>query len=157
MPTRRRWGKAGQRLTPQEQARAAQLRQQRARDEKRAYQAWRAGGVVPWRITAALDLRALYGPQVDEACGVTEPAVDMWEDGQLYPTWEQLQALAELTDFPIRFFTLEYDPIPIDATSLLCGMTEAQLAEWRRDHKEPVLEFLPDAIAAVVNQHPEEA
>jgi hypothetical protein len=58
----------------------------------------------PSRITAALNARALYGPEVDTACGVLEPAVDEWEAGTRRPTWEQLVALAALTDFPVGFF-----------------------------------------------------
>lgn len=69
------------------------------------FEAWREGLVSPRAITAALDMRALYGPEVDEACGVQEPAVDQWEAGQLYPSWEQLEALSRLTEFPVRFFT----------------------------------------------------
>ncbi|MFD2421633.1 hypothetical protein [Amycolatopsis pigmentata] len=154
--TRRRWGKAGVPLTAQEAANIGQRQHQRqAADEaaqRETYRAWRSGCVSPWRITAALDLRDLYGPEVDEACGVTEPAVDMWEAGQLYPTWEQLLALAELTHFPPGFFVLGGEPIPIDATSLLCGLIDKQLAEWKRDHTEPVLEFLPEAITATVEE-----
>ncbi|GAT01321.1 DUF4031 domain-containing protein [Mycolicibacterium fortuitum] len=72
------------------------------------FEAWREGRVSPRAITAALDIRQLYGPEVDRACGVEEPAVDQWEAGQLYPSWEQLQALARLTGFPVRFFTRGY-------------------------------------------------
>lgn len=72
------------------------------------FAAWRDGLVSPRAITAALDMRALYGPEVDEACGVQEPAVDQWEAGQLYPSWEQLDALARLTGFPVRFFTRDH-------------------------------------------------
>jgi hypothetical protein len=39
----------------------------------------------------------LEGPEVDIACGAKEPDVDRWEEGELYPTWEQLVLLAELT------------------------------------------------------------
>ena len=152
--TRRRWGKAGQRLTAQEAAaidrRNGQRRHERETAEQEAHRLWRAGCVTPWRITAALDIRGLYGPEVDEACGVQEPCVDMWEDGQLYPTWEQLLALAKLTGLPLRFFTLGGEPVPINATSLLCGLSEAEIAAWKREHREPVIEFLPDAVAATV-------
>jgi hypothetical protein len=65
---------------------------------------------VPERITAALDIRGLYGPEVDRACGVEEPAVDLWEAGDLVPTAEQVEALARLTDFPVRFFYLPAPP-----------------------------------------------
>lgn len=74
---------------------------------------WTAGQVVPHRITLALDSRRLDGPEVDEACGVKEPAVDRWERGTLYPTWEQLCLLAVLTGFPVAFFTEPADENPI--------------------------------------------
>lgn len=66
---------------------------------------WQRGLTVPHRITLALDIARLDGPEVDEACGVQEPAVDLWECGRLYPTWEQLCRLAQLTGFPVAFFT----------------------------------------------------
>jgi transcriptional regulator with XRE-family HTH domain len=58
----------------------------------------------PTRITAALNLRGLYGPEVDAACGVEEPAVDMWEAGKLVPTPNQIRRLARLTGFPVAYF-----------------------------------------------------
>lgn len=93
---------------------------------------------VPWRITLALDVRALYGPEVDEACGVAEPAVDRWESGDERPTSRsavvqpklrvlapkpgapfsperlpstaaQLHRLAVLTEMPVWFFV---EPAP---------------------------------------------
>jgi hypothetical protein len=72
--------------------------------------AWQDGLVSPSAITAALNMRALSGPEVDRDCGVQEPAVDQWEAAQLYPTWQQLEALARLTGFPVRFFTRRHDP-----------------------------------------------
>lgn len=69
------------------------------------FEAWREGLLSPRAITAALDMRELYGPEVDRACGVEEPAVDQWEAGQLYPSWEQLEALSKLSGFPAQFFT----------------------------------------------------
>lgn len=70
---------------------------------------WRGGYVIPARITQALDLRELYGPEVDSACGVAEPTVDRWEAGEVYPTWPQLRALSRLTGLGERWFT---DAIP---------------------------------------------
>lgn len=61
---------------------------------------------TPGRITMALNIADLYGPEVDEACGVEEPAVDQWETGELVPTVEQLRRLAALTGFKVRFFYL---------------------------------------------------
>jgi hypothetical protein len=59
---------------------------------------------VPQRITAALDVQGLFGPEVDRACGVEEPTVDLWESGEMVPTPEQVEALACLTGFPVHYF-----------------------------------------------------
>ena len=108
-----RWGKAGVRLTPEQvRARAGRIllrRQQgaeyRARSLAIAKQKWAAGLVVPHMITLALDARDLYGPEVDVACRAKEPEVDLWEAGKLYPQWDQLVALAELTGNTPNWFT----------------------------------------------------
>lgn len=105
---RRRWGKAGVRLTNAE-LNALRLKRQasqyRAAEAHRyAYESWVAGNLAPYSITLALDAHGLDGPEVDLACGVEEPAVDRWEEGELYPTWEQLVALAELTGCSVGFF-----------------------------------------------------
>lgn len=110
--TRGRWGRAGVRLTEGE-ARAADVRagRRRLQDQQalgEAYRRWAAGQLVPARITIALDLHELYGPEVDAACGVAEPDVDRWEAGDLYPTWEQLLALSKITPMvALSFFFLE--------------------------------------------------
>jgi len=78
-------------------------------------------GKVPTleRITMALDLCELYGPEVDEALGGEEPMVDEWESGVRVPTFPQIQALAEMTGFAVRFF---YQPPPPPITSgWICG------------------------------------
>ena len=64
---------------------------------------------TPQRITLALDYCELYGPEVDRALGGEEPMVDEWESGIRVPTLEQIQALADLTGYTVRFF---YDPPP---------------------------------------------
>lgn len=61
---------------------------------------------TPGRITQALDLAGLEGPEVDEACGVEEPTVDLWETGEVIPTKEQLERLAFLTGVRPAFFYL---------------------------------------------------
>lgn len=72
--------------------------------------AYFAGQVpTPERITTALNLCGLYGPEVDEALGGTEPMVDEWESGERVPNLTQMQALAMLTGYPVRFF---YQPPP---------------------------------------------
>lgn len=65
---------------------------------------WAAGQVNPATITLALDAEGMYGPEVDEQLGGTEPMVDEWETGDRYPTWEQLVALSDLTGYPLGFF-----------------------------------------------------
>jgi hypothetical protein len=100
-------------VTGKNQARAA-----RQRTEDEARRMWEAGRIIPARITAALDLHGLEGPQVDIDCGAMEPDVDHWELGILYPTWEQFVKLATLTDLPLAFFWKESAPL---TGGFLCG------------------------------------
>ena len=74
---------------------------------------------TPERITTALDLCELYGPGVDEALGGEEPMVDEWESGARVPTLTQVEALAELTGFPVKFFY--QPPGPSVDKGWLCG------------------------------------
>lgn len=91
------WGKAGVRLTDAESAACRRQRsaarfeagrhlQRRLDDE---YVQWRAGRLCPAAIRLHMDARGAEGPEVDVACLVAEPAVDEWELGIRYPTWEQ--------------------------------------------------------------------
>ncbi len=81
-----------------------------AAEERRDPTAYYAGKTpTRERITMALDLRELYGPEVDQALGGEEPMVDEWESGERVPDLTQVQALAELTGFPVKFF---YQPPP---------------------------------------------
>ena len=148
-PARRQWGSAGELLTSREareQAAATRLRaQQRLEDERAAHAAWEAGQVIPYRITTALDINELDGPGVDEACGVKEPAVDRWEQGLLYPTWDQLCALADLTGYPVLFFTQPVKAVIRIADTTLPFHTKGPLPD-----DEPVLAFAPEAIAATL-------
>lgn len=66
------------------------------------YDLWKAGKLVPWAITHLLDAGGHVGPGVDIACGAQEPAVDLWEAGRLYPSWEQTVALARLLNVRVR-------------------------------------------------------
>lgn len=79
---------------------------------------------TPERITMALDLCMLEGPEVDEALGGEEPMVDEWEAGTRVPTLEQVQALAELTGWPVRFFYLP--PPPPLGGGHICGADGCQ-------------------------------
>lgn len=56
----------------------------------------------------ALDSCGLEGPEVDVACGGVEPMVDEWETGERVPTPEQMELLADLTQYPVAFF---YDAV----------------------------------------------
>ena len=82
--------------------------------------AWYAGKTpTPERITTALDLCELYGPEVDQALGGEEPMVDEWESGARVPTLEQTQRLAVLTGFPVKFFY--QPPAPPIGNGWMCG------------------------------------
>jgi hypothetical protein len=140
---RTRWGKAGVRLTGREAAaidsrnarRHAEAKLVAERDEREGRDAWARGLIRPWAITLALNARGLYGPQVDEACGTVEPAVD---------TWDELKALAELTLYPIAFFTTAaHEAIAVEDASLRFTLRPGEDAPPR-----PVLCFEPAAIEA---------
>lgn len=151
MTERRHWGKAGVRLTPDEvAARHSKVRADRNRaeasraaDDAKAKRMWQAGLVRPAAISFALDAKGLYGPEVDAACLAAEPDVDMWERGALYPTWEQLVALAALTGNAPRFFCTWDNPVPFEATTLRFHVPEF-------DQPPLVWEFPADVVAAAV-------
>lgn len=106
-------------------------------------EAWRTGHLQPFIITQVLDMRGLYGPGVDEACGVREPAVDQWEAGILYPSYEQVLALAMLTATTPAFLVTPHEPIGFEDTSMRFHLR-------KRDKRPPPLVrcFLPEAIHA---------
>lgn len=147
----RYWGKAGERLTSAEHlrrraARSVQRAQRKQRDDRAAsaaHRGWKLGVVAPWRITHALDAGGHEGPDVDIACGTEEPAVDEWEAGQRYPTFEQLLLLAELTGFPVDWFTRTDEPLDIRTTTLWMHMTKREREQW----KDPITVFSDDAVA----------
>lgn len=139
------WGKAGQRLTDEEAA-ARRRKYVAARNnaeasrvaaEQEGRRLWRAGRLIPWRITVALDRNNLYGPEVDIACGTQEPDVDHWEAGIVYPTWEQTRLLAELCGVTVPFLCHD-GLVPVNP---LCS-------KWGRydDEPPPVMRFLPEAV-----------
>lgn len=78
------------------------------------------GTPVPARITLALDAMGLDGPEVDRACGVEEPTVDLWETGELVPTPDQIRALSRLTGCTVEFFYLPLDPAE-QGVSFVCS------------------------------------
>lgn len=153
-----RWGKAGVRLTKQEArqhdaARAAKANQHRTlsrADAAAAYRLWRAGMLRPYKITIGMNARGLEGPDVDIACGATEPDVDLWEAGKLYPTWRQLQLTAALLGVTPRFLCEEDQTIPMLATSMRFHVPEHELQEL-----DPVRVFDWEAVKATVTGTPE--
>lgn len=148
---RRHWGKAGMRLSPDEvTALHSRIRTERNRsqvsrdaDDAKAKKMWQAGMVRPAAITFALDAMGLDGPEVDKACLAEEPAVDMWEAGTLYPTWEQLCALAELTGNTPSFFCKWEKPVPFEATTLRFHVEEF-------DQSPLIWEYPREVVAATV-------
>lgn len=135
-----------------EAERLRKLRVERARDRNRttvrdaeAHARWRGGFVIPARITMMLDLRSLYGPEVDAACGVEEPTVDRWESGEVYPTWEQLQALARLCECGTIWFT---DSIPWThmGTVFICDRSK-RVGQGAQVLPEPILRASREALA----------
>lgn len=145
------WGKAGVRLTPEQAAaRRAKVRSarnrakaSRAASDTQAKRMWQAGLVRPAAISFALDAKGLYGPEVDTACLAAEPDVDMWERGALYPTWEQLVALAALTGKTPKFFCMWDNPVPFEATTLRFHVPEFDVPPL-------VWEYPPHVVAATV-------
>ncbi|MDD4866194.1 MAG: hypothetical protein PHQ28_03410 [Mycobacterium sp.] len=91
------------------------LAARRQQDERHATQ-----DPIPARITIALDLAGLWGPEVDRQLGGEEPMVDEWEAGLRVPTREQVEALARLTGQPIGFFYRRIEPGEYPTTTRIC-------------------------------------
>ena len=91
-----------------------------AAEERRDPVAYYAGQTpTPERITMALNIQDLYGPEVDQALGGEEPMVDEWETGARVPSLAEIQALSELTGYPVKFFYLP--PPPPLGDGWICG------------------------------------
>jgi hypothetical protein len=113
--------------------------------DQEARRRYDAGLVVPHFITVALDIQGLYGPEVDEACGAHEPEVDLWESGELYPSWSQLCALAELTGYPVAFFVRPAEEhVDVEWTS-----ARFHVKNWK-PAPPPILAFKASARDAMV-------
>ena len=119
---------------------------------------WQHGDLRPSAITLAFDPKArggrdrmfsstqFVGPWVDEACGARKHAVDRWEQGLFYPTWEQLCKLAALTQTSLD--TLLNSP---DTPNFLNGCSQVPTAFALRQSFHPLI------VAAAVNAHPHQA
>lgn len=157
------WGKAGERITVAERRRRQglrrmreQLAEQRQADQRRQDRAaWERGELAPWRITMALDAKGLEGPEVDAQCLAVEPEVDLWETGELYPTWEQLCALGELTGCTPGFFMHtrgEHPKIDPLSSTMMFHVPVADAAALRE--RRPVLRFPPHVVAQRMSGEP---
>lgn len=69
-----------------------------AEPDEDEYELWRAGKLVAFYLTELFNAGGHFGPDVDTACLAEEPAVDRWEVGVEYPSWEQTVALARSLD-----------------------------------------------------------
>jgi len=130
-------------------ARAEQSRVIVAKHTAEAADRWARGLVKPYRITTALDACGLDGPQVDVACGATEPEVDWWEAGYLYPTWEQVCLLAELCGVTPGFLAFDASA-DLDGPMFMCGPRKCDVVE----PAERILEFDLDTVAACPGTRP---
>lgn len=72
---------------------------------------------TPERITLALDAAGLFGPDADRQLGTAEPALDLWEAGELVPTDAQLADLARRAGVTVQWF---YGPPPPDLAGWVC-------------------------------------
>ncbi|AWZ24755.1 hypothetical protein CEJ39_11705 [Rhodococcus pyridinivorans] len=85
-----------------------------------------------------MSLGGHFGPEVDAACLAEEPAVDRWEAGIEYPSWEQTVALARFLDVRVRDLA---HPTPSPAPRGPCPRLKISgLA---------ILSFEPAAVSAV--------
>lgn len=113
-------------------------------DDAVAHARWAAGMVVPHNITTALDLLDLFGPEFDRACNAAEPEVDQWEAGKLYPRWDQLLALAALTQRPAAWFTQLGHPIGLLDTSMRFHLPRHEQVSMRM---YPITRYPDDVVA----------
>lgn len=105
----------------QMQARAAAVDPALVRQERPdLFEEWMSGALLPRRCTLALDAVQAQGAWVDAACGATEPEVDLWEAGQLYPSWENTVRLAALTGTLLEAL-LSREPLAPEPTFTRCG------------------------------------
>jgi len=111
-----------------------------------------AGAPNPYWITTALDDGRFNGPQVDRDLGGAEPMVDLWEVGELVPTFEQVDRLAVLTGKPRNYF---YQPTPALIGRLGNGQAVREgtpMAQAYRDMLQVVRQM--EAADTAKDQHP---
>ncbi|MCT6735496.1 hypothetical protein [Rhodococcus qingshengii] len=129
-------------------ARRAEKIARRAEEFAWARSQWEAGGVVPYYLTSAMDRKGLSGPSVDIDCGAAEPAVNEWEAGTRYPTWEQLLKAATLCEVsPAALVRRPTDP---EMAARFPTPPTVYLGRCASHQRPCIMEFTEDAVAAVV-------
>ena len=148
--TRTRWASAGVRV---DQAETRKRAGQRNANQfanvamlERAKAAWARGEMKPAGITLMLDMNGLEGPEVDTACLAAEPDVDNWEAGTLYPSWEQVVALAELVGCSPEFFMWDRHYDENMQTSMRFHGTKAEREAYAKNDAPLIMKFTPEAI-----------
>lgn len=132
--SRTRRAAAGARALAAEQAGEDRRRYVEAAQKARTDNLIAAGRVVPARITIALDLRELHGPEIDEHVGTyhgnPDGDIDRWEQALAVPSREQVELLAKLTDFPLAWFYEPIKPGPFtDGPIWMCGRGGCELVQ----------------------------
>jgi hypothetical protein len=117
-----------------------------AREHPDVFAAWQQGKLRPWMLTRALGHRT--GAWVDHACGAREPEADLWKQGRLYPTWENLVRLSILTYVPLTFL-LDCEPDRVPRQPETCGIA------WQ--HDELTAAYPPALVDLTVTNHPHPA
>lgn|SRR5699024_1325485 len=72
--------------------------------ETAVYGHWRQGGIVPGRIALARAYLGLHPQNIANVCGTDAEAVDLWELGLEYPTWDEFTDVVLLSGLPWGFF-----------------------------------------------------
>ncbi len=100
------------------------------------------GDPRPHRISRALDMAGLFGPEADGQLGVAEPALDLWEAGALVPTAGQLGELARRAGVPVEWFYSD-EPLPEVRLGTVCYRTRKAAGGGSRCQPLTWVERLP--------------
>lgn len=107
-----------------------------------ARQGWETGAIVPHCITSALDLSGRRREALSAACGVPNETLQAWEAGIVYPTWDQLVALARETGVHPAFFAKAASSLDLISATLTMTLDIAE------PQSEPIHCFTDAALAA---------
>lgn len=113
-------------------------------DHAAAYRTWRAGHLVPGRIALARQYHALPQQSVANVCGTDLEAIDLWEQGVEYPSWDELQDFLALTRLPVEFFAR-----PVEGPGALFAVPDVWEGDWT-EHHVLAPRFCTDAVSIAV-------